>query len=65
MAVCLKAHCAALPLQVAAELTPLSASKVGVQFITFKIFGLIPIKAPPSARGACVVCYGRVIFLLR
>lgn len=38
-------------LQVAAELTPLSVNKVGVQFKVFKIFGLISIKAPPSARG--------------
>jgi hypothetical protein len=37
--------------QVAAELTPLSVDKVGVQFKVFKIFGLINIKAPPSARG--------------
>lgn len=37
--------------QVAAELTPLSVNKVGVQFKVFKIFGLINIKAPPSARG--------------
>jgi hypothetical protein len=38
-------------LQVAAELTPLSVNKVGVQFKVFKIFGFINIKAPPSARG--------------
>lgn len=44
-------HHAVALLQVAAELTPLSVNKVGVQFKVFKIFGLISIKAPPSARG--------------
>jgi len=29
----------------------MSVNKVAVQFKTFKIFGLIPITAPPSARG--------------
>lgn len=43
--------------QVAAELTPLSVNKVGVQFKVFKIFGLISIKAPPSARGELAVTY--------
>lgn len=42
-------------LQVAAELTPLSVNKVGVQFKVFTIFGLISIKAPPSARGESVL----------
>lgn len=43
--------------QVAAELTPLSVNKVGVQFKVFKIFGLINIKAPPSARGELAITY--------
>lgn len=47
---------AVLLAQVAAELTPLSVNKVGVQFKVFKIFGLINIKAPPSARGEAPVC---------
>lgn len=37
---------------VTAELTPLSRSKVKVQFKTFKIFNLISINAPPTALGA-------------
>ncbi len=37
--------------QVFADLEPLSGSKVAVQFKTFKIFGFIPVQAPPSARG--------------
>ena len=37
---------------VTAELTPLSANKVGVQFKTFKLFNAISINAPASARGA-------------
>ncbi len=36
---------------VTAQLSPLSASKVAVQFKQFKILGLIPVTAPPSARG--------------
>eukprot|EP00775_Hariotina_reticulata_P007616 gene7616-7818_t len=43
--------------QVTAELSPLSVNKVAVQFKTFKIFGLIPITAPPSARGELAVTY--------
>jgi hypothetical protein len=43
--------------QVFAELVPESASKVKVQFKTFKIFGLIPVKAPPSAVGELDVTY--------
>jgi hypothetical protein len=35
-----------------AELRPMSVNKVAVQFKTFKIFGLIPITAPESAKGA-------------
>ncbi|GMH40858.1 hypothetical protein BSKO_08762 [Bryopsis sp. KO-2023] len=37
--------------QVSAELTPLSKSEVKVQFIEFKIFGLLPVKAPETATG--------------
>lgn len=37
--------------QVSADLTPLSANKVAVQFRTFKLLGLISITAPPSAKG--------------
>ncbi|KAI8477172.1 MAG: hypothetical protein J3K34DRAFT_398508 [Monoraphidium minutum] len=40
-----------------AELTPLSSSKVKVQFKTFRIFGLIPITAPPTAVGELDVTY--------
>ncbi|KXZ56947.1 hypothetical protein GPECTOR_1g854 [Gonium pectorale] len=43
--------------QVTADLTPLSASKVAVQFRTFKLLGLISITAPPSARGELAVTY--------
>ncbi|GAQ81237.1 hypothetical protein KFL_000750060 [Klebsormidium nitens] len=37
--------------QVTAKLTPESPSKVKVQFQYFKIFGLVSVKAPESARG--------------
>ena len=37
---------------VAAELTPTSASAVDVQFVLFRIFGLIPVKASASAKGS-------------
>jgi hypothetical protein len=37
---------------VTAELSPLSDSKVKVQFKQFKLFNLITITAPPSAVGA-------------
>ncbi len=43
--------------QVSAELIPESKSKVKVQFKEFKILGLIPIKAPPSASGELAVTY--------
>eukprot|EP00877_Chromochloris_zofingiensis_P013596 jgi/Chrzof1/8490/Cz03g13020.t1 len=46
--------------QVTAELTPLSANKVAVQFKTFKIFGLLPITAPQAGgrgRGELAVTY--------
>ncbi len=41
--------------QVAADLEPLSTNKVAVQFKTFKILGIIPITAPPSARGEALL----------
>lgn len=43
--------------RVDAELTPKSASLVAVQFIKFYIFGLIPVTAPPTARGSLDVTY--------
>lgn len=36
---------------VSADLTPETKSRVGVQFTLFKILGLLPIKAPDSAKG--------------
>lgn len=36
---------------VTAELTPESKSKVAVKFLQFKLFNIIPITAPDSARG--------------
>ncbi|KAL0026381.1 hypothetical protein WJX79_004981 [Trebouxia sp. C0005] len=36
---------------VAADLSPESNSRVGVQFTQFKIFGLLPVTAPESAKG--------------
>ncbi|KAJ4823281.1 hypothetical protein Tsubulata_028458 [Turnera subulata] len=43
--------------QVTADLTPLSTKKVAVQFDTFKIAGLIPVKAPARARGELEITY--------
>eukprot|EP00882_Tetradesmus_deserticola_P002301 GHRQ01002456.1.p1 GENE.GHRQ01002456.1~~GHRQ01002456.1.p1 ORF type:complete len:218 (+),score=89.25 GHRQ01002456.1:303-956(+) len=43
--------------QVYAELSPMSVNQVAVQFKTFKIFGLIPVTAPPSARGELAMTY--------
>ncbi|KAL4452247.1 hypothetical protein ABPG75_007909 [Micractinium tetrahymenae] len=43
--------------EVSAELIPLSASKVKVQFKEFKLLGLIPVKAPPSATGELDITY--------
>jgi len=40
-----------------ADLTPTSASNVNVQFVKFKIFGLIPVTAPESAKGALDTTY--------
>jgi len=42
---------------VSAALTATSQSAVDVQFTYFKIFGLIPVKAPPSAKGALDTTY--------
>ncbi|KAJ1435003.1 Plastid lipid-associated protein/fibrillin conserved domain [Sesbania bispinosa] len=43
--------------QVTADLTPLNARKVAVKFDTFKIAGLIPVKAPETARGELEITY--------
>ena len=43
--------------QVQAELTPETKSQVAVQFKEFKILGLLPIKAPDSARGKLDTTY--------
>ena len=43
--------------QVTAELTPMSKSRVAVQFKTFKLLGLVPVQAPPSARGTLDTTY--------
>eukprot|EP00262_Sarcandra_glabra_P017393 TRINITY_DN595_c0_g1_i2.p1 TRINITY_DN595_c0_g1~~TRINITY_DN595_c0_g1_i2.p1 ORF type:complete len:268 (-),score=39.43 TRINITY_DN595_c0_g1_i2:439-1128(-) len=43
--------------QVTANLVPLSARRVAVKFDTFKIAGLIPIKAPGRARGELEITY--------
>ncbi|WIA20685.1 hypothetical protein OEZ85_005057 [Tetradesmus obliquus] len=43
--------------QVYAELRPMSVNKVAVQFKTFRIFGLIPISAPASAKGELAMTY--------
>uniref|UniRef100_A0A7S0S1G1 Plastid lipid-associated protein/fibrillin conserved domain-containing protein n=1 Tax=Chlamydomonas leiostraca TaxID=1034604 RepID=A0A7S0S1G1_9CHLO len=43
--------------QVSANLVPLSANKVAVQFQEFRIFNLIAFKAPPSAQGELAVTY--------
>ncbi|GBF98854.1 hypothetical protein Rsub_11458 [Raphidocelis subcapitata] len=42
---------------VTAELSPMSKSKVAVQFKQFKIFNLLPVTAPPSARGELEVTF--------
>lgn len=42
---------------VEAELIPLSSSKVKVNFKTFFIGGLLPVKAPPSATGELEITY--------
>lgn len=43
--------------QVFAEISPQSDIKVAVQFKEFKLLGLIPIKAPASARGELAITY--------
>ncbi|KAK9111599.1 hypothetical protein Scep_019118 [Stephania cephalantha] len=43
--------------QVTANLAPLNSKRVAVQFDTFKIGGLIPIKAPGRARGELEITY--------
>ncbi|KAK6254011.1 hypothetical protein QUC31_015731 [Theobroma cacao] len=43
--------------QVTADLTPLNARKVAVKFDSFKIGGLIPIRAPGRARGELEITY--------
>ncbi|PNW85484.1 hypothetical protein CHLRE_03g188650v5 [Chlamydomonas reinhardtii] len=43
--------------QVTADLTPLTSSKVTVQFKTFTLFKLINITAPPAAKGELAVTY--------
>ncbi|KAK1313758.1 hypothetical protein QJS10_CPA06g02444 [Acorus calamus] len=43
--------------QVTADLVPLSSRRVAVKFDTFKIAGLIPIKAPGRARGELEITY--------
>ncbi|ONK80645.1 uncharacterized protein A4U43_C01F20140 [Asparagus officinalis] len=42
---------------VTADLTPLNPTQVVVKFDTFKILGLIPIKAPDIARGELEITY--------
>ncbi|XP_078444330.1 putative plastid-lipid-associated protein 4, chloroplastic [Wolffia australiana] len=43
--------------QVTADLVPLNVRRVAVKFDTFKILGLIPIKAPGRARGELEITY--------
>ncbi|KAH6766949.1 Plastid-lipid associated protein PAP / fibrillin family protein [Perilla frutescens var. hirtella] len=43
--------------QVTADLTPLNAKKVAVKFDFFKLGGLIPVKAPETARGELEITY--------
>jgi hypothetical protein len=49
-------QCTTVP-QVQAELTPETSSRVAVQFKVFRILGLIPVNAPPSARGKLDTTY--------
>ena len=46
-----------LLLQVEAELTPETKSRVAVQFKKFKILGLVPITAPGNAKGKLDTTY--------
>lgn len=50
-------HTTCMLLQVQAELTPETSSRVAVQFKRFKILGLLPIDAPPNARGKLDTTY--------
>ncbi|XP_073126178.1 probable plastid-lipid-associated protein 4, chloroplastic [Henckelia pumila] len=43
--------------QVTADLTPVNPKKVAVKFDSFKLGGLIPVKAPDRARGALEITY--------
>ncbi|KAJ8448066.1 hypothetical protein Cgig2_028942 [Carnegiea gigantea] len=43
--------------QVTADLIPLNSRKVAVKFDYFKIWGLIPVKAPETARGSLEITY--------
>ncbi|KAJ0976044.1 hypothetical protein J5N97_018009 [Dioscorea zingiberensis] len=43
--------------QVTANLVPINERRVAVRFDTFKIFGLIPIKAPGRGRGELEITY--------
>ncbi|GMG98751.1 hypothetical protein Nepgr_000591 [Nepenthes gracilis] len=43
--------------QVTADLAPLNSRKVAVKFDRFKIWGLIPVKAPGRARGELEITY--------
>ncbi|KAG9147515.1 hypothetical protein Leryth_007323 [Lithospermum erythrorhizon] len=43
--------------QVTADLTPINPKKVAVKFDYFKIGGLIPVKAPDTARGELEITY--------
>ncbi|KAL6765719.1 plastid fibrillin 3, partial [Haematococcus lacustris] len=42
---------------VAADITPMSSSKLAVKFTQFKLLGLLPITAPDSARGELAVTF--------
>ncbi|KAL5992949.1 hypothetical protein ACLOJK_013869 [Asimina triloba] len=44
-------------IKVTANLVPLSSTRVAVKFETFKILGLIPVKAPGSNRGELEITY--------
>uniref|UniRef100_A0A803LRD1 Plastid lipid-associated protein/fibrillin conserved domain-containing protein n=1 Tax=Chenopodium quinoa TaxID=63459 RepID=A0A803LRD1_CHEQI len=46
-----------LQTKVTADLTPVNSRKVAVKFDYFKIGGLIPVKAPDSARGSLEITY--------
>ncbi|KAJ3672936.1 hypothetical protein LUZ60_006310 [Juncus effusus] len=43
--------------QITADIVPLSSRRVAVRFDTFKIFGLISIKAPGSGKGELDITY--------